>query len=176
MATTPRTYLGMADSAEIWRTNEGYKDGASSDGGDPPVYTGGTDYAARATGLKLAPAGADKESIFAALWLVVTHTMAVNVRLTPIVDGVEWDGSGDTSDERITLTLAAKTKRTTEKFLIPLSVPLLIAAIEQGRNAQRGTWFQVRVQTVGSLAEGDLIFEANILEFEPSEATTAVTQ
>lgn len=176
MATTPRVYLGLADSGVVWRMNEGYLDGPTSDGGDPPVYTGGVAYSVRAVSARVAPSGPKRESIFAQLELVVTHTMATVLRVTPILDGVTYDGTGGTQDLSIDITLADSTERVTEKFLVELAVPLIVATVNRGTNAMRGTWFQVKVETADDLAAGDLIFDLNVLEYEPSADTVAVTQ
>ncbi len=175
MASEPRVYFGRTDNSALWRTSEGFLDGPTSDGADPPAYTGGTAYSIRARGVKVAPSGPNAETMFAALMLVVTHTMAVDLVVTPILDGVAQDGTGGTSDERVTIELEAAEERVTQKFFLGLTLPYLVDAVEQGRNAQRATWFEAMVESSGDLAEGDLLLEANLLEFEPSEDTVAET-
>lgn len=176
MATTPRVYLGLAESGAVWRVNEGYLDGPTSDGGDPPVYTGGVVYSVRAVSARVAPSGPRRESVFAQLELIVTYSMASVIRITPILDGVAYDGSGDTTDESVDIELEAQDARVTQKFLIELVVPIIVSAVRRGVNAMRGTWFQAKVETVGDLAAGDLIFDINTLEYEPSTDTVVVTQ
>jgi len=176
MASVPRVYLGGTTTAQLYRTNEGFKDGPTSDGGTPPIYTGGVSYGVRARGVRVAPSGPDRETAFREFLLVVTHTMAVTVRVTPILDGVPYDGTGGTTDERVTIVLSAETARVTRKFVIGLSVPVMVDALERARVAQRGTWFEAMVETVGDLAAGDLLFEENILsDFEPAEETTVAS-
>lgn len=175
MATTPEVYFGLGGGSALWRVNEGYRDGPTSDGADPPVYTGGTAYSALLASCRIAPAGPRNNTVFPLLLLIVTHTMAVTVRMTPILDGVAYDGTGGTTDERRTIALVAKDDLTVEKFLLPLEIPLMVDAVERGRYAMRGTWFQAKVETVGALAAGTLIFEANVLDYEPAEDSVQVS-
>lgn len=175
MATTPEVYFGLGGGSALWRVNVGYLDGPTSDGADPPVYTGGAAYHATLASCRIAPSGPRQNTVFASLLLVVTHDMAVTVRMTPILDGVPYDGTGGTTDERRTINLTAKDDLTVEKFLLPLEIPLMVDAVERGRYAMRGTWFQARVETTGALAAGTLIFEAAVLEHEPAEDSITVT-
>lgn len=175
MATRPRLFLGLANSAALWRYGDGYLDGPTSDGADPPVYTGGEAFDAKARGVRVAPAGPENECVFVLLYFVATWTMGVDVRLTPVLDGVAYDGTGGTTDERVTLELEEQDEPVTRRFVIALTIPLLVATVERGRFAMRGTWFQADVETVSPLAAGDLIFEVSVLEFEPVEDTLTPT-
>jgi hypothetical protein len=131
---------------------------------------GGASYEMLALSQPVAPAGEAQEAVFCALTLVVTHTAAAVLRVTPVVDGQPHDGTGGTSDERFTINLEAASTRTTElPFEMGLSVPLMLGGVEVGRLGMIGTWFQVKVETVGGVgASGtDLIVDLVALEWEP---------
>jgi hypothetical protein len=127
----------------------------------------GVAYEFRGRSDRVAPAGIHGECIFPALYLAISHTMAVDLSLVPVVDDVELDP--------ITLTLEAKTARTLERFDVGLSIKIEDAlGVERGRCAPRGCWFQLLIYDDG-LAAGDLIFEQTQVEFEAVEVSlTAV--
>jgi hypothetical protein len=139
-------------------------------GGDNNIYEAGQGFAddgvayqVRARSDRVAPAGIDGECIFPAVYFAISHTMAVDLTIVPVVDDVELDP--------ITLSLEAKSARTLERFEVGLSVPLLDGVgAERGRIAPSGCWFQLLVYDDG-LAAGDLIFEQTQVEFEPVEST-----
>jgi hypothetical protein len=123
----------------------------------------GVAYEFRGRSDRVAPAGINGECIFPALYLAISHTMAVDLIVVPVVDEVELDP--------ITLSLTAKTVRTLERFDIGLSVPILDGLdVERGRCAPRGCWFQLLVYDDG-LAAGDLVFEQTEVEFEAVESS-----
>ncbi len=105
----------------------------------------------------IAPAGPGGESVFYGLTVVVLHTMAVTIVLTPIIDGVALETQN--------IVLTTKATRTREQIELGLSIPIMHAAVERGRCAPRGTWFQVRL-SVTAIATGDLIIEGVALEQE----------
>lgn len=149
-----KTYYGQAGGAKVFLSREG----ATDDG------TGFTVYA-KTRPVELA--GASGEAIFSALFLVVTWTMAVALRVTPIVDGVAYDGTNGTTDERQTVTLDAQTTRKSETFLLPTMRRLLDPVdpdITMSRYFMRGTRFQALVESVDELGEGTLIFDGLDLE------------
>lgn len=123
----------------------------------------GVAYVVRARSDRVAPAGIDGECIFPAVHLAISHTMAVDLLVVPVLDDVELDS--------ITLSLSAKTARTLERFEVGLSVPVLDGlGTERGRASPSGAWFQLLVYDDG-LAAGDLIFEQTEIEFEAVEST-----
>ncbi len=150
----PVLFFGRADtSADVFQTNLGSDD-------DGVVIT------PKALSNAVAPAGASGEAIFRNIYLTLTHDMAVDVRLTPIVDFVPLDGSGGQPDERQTLTLAGLGARTTTRFEFGLSRPSDLTPSPAFRNALRGAWFQLLVEAINGLAAGDLIIEQVELEIE----------
>lgn len=121
----------------------------------------------------LAPAGVDGEALFCNLYLTLTWTAGATLRVTPIVDGIPYDGV-DATDERKTLTLTARAKRKTQTFVIPLTRRLVDprdSAVTATRFYLRGGRFQVLMESVGILGEGDLILEAAVVEAEPMTDT-----
>lgn len=136
-----------------------------------------TDYTLRLENADFYPAGMGNEAIFPVCWLMLSWTMAVTVRVTPILDGVVYDGTGDTTDERLTFAVTAQTDRKTQTFEIPLTRPLLDSVdgvTEIGRLAMRGERIRLRVETTGALGTtGDLIVEGCLLEHEAVVGTLA---
>ncbi|KKM25825.1 hypothetical protein LCGC14_1591060 [marine sediment metagenome] len=105
----------------------------------------------------VAPAGVGGESIFTGLVCVFLHTMACTVVVTPIVDGVEL--------ETQSIVLGSEGTRTRVQVELGLSIPITHSAVERGRCAPQGTWFQVRL-AITAIATGDLIVEGVALEQE----------
>jgi len=116
----------------------------------------------------VAPAGAAGEAIFRNVYLTLTHSMLVDVRVTPIVDFIPLDGTNGQPDERTIISLPdlTGTQRLTERFEIGLSLPFPLTGTERFRNALRGAWFQVLIEAINGLAAGDLIFEQVELQHE----------
>lgn len=143
-------FYGQDSGNGLFKDNSGFQDD-------------GINYQARATSDPVAPAGPDGECSFYTLWLAATHTMAVTLRVTPIVDGV----AGATVD----LTLTTKATRTTEVF----EVGLKLATGSTVLTAPRGTWFQAKVETlvggVAAIATGDLLFDLSSLEYSIERET-----
>jgi hypothetical protein len=116
------------------------------------------------------PAGAQGEAIFTDCFLTLTWTTATTIRMTPILDGKPYDGTNGTSDERFVFTLDAQTTRKTQTFDLPLTVPLtdsLDTTSEIGRLAMRGQRIAIRLEVVGYLGDGDLIFDGVWVEYNP---------
>ena len=114
----------------------------------------------------IAPAGASGECIFTNVYITITHSMEVDIRLTPIVDFVAIDGTGGQPDERLVFSLPALGARLTERFEMGLSLPFPLTGTERIRNALRGAWFQLQAEALTPLAAGDLIFDQTELEYE----------
>jgi len=158
MAGTPIPTLffgGLDVAANVLQTNDGFQDNA-------------VDYIPSLLTNPIAPAGASGEAIFKNAYVTLTHSMAVDVRITPIVDFVALDGTGGQPDERLTITLAdlTATGRETDRYEMGLSVPFPLTGTERFRNALRGAWFQLLIEGINGLAAGDLIFEQIELEYE----------
>lgn len=156
MAGTPIPtlfYGGRDTEASVIETNQGFQDNSA-------------DYIPLAKSNAIAPAGASGECEFRNVYITITHSMAVDIRLTPIIDFVPQDGTGGTSDERLTFSLPALGARLTERFEMGLSIPFPIPGPTRFRNAPRGAWFQLLAEAEAPLAAGDLIFEQVELQFE----------
>ncbi|MCK5652735.1 MAG: hypothetical protein KAJ42_15200 [Gemmatimonadetes bacterium] len=146
-------YGGRDTEASVLTTNSGFDDN-------------GAVIVPLARSNPVAPAGASGEAIFKNVYVTITHSMAVDVRFTPILDFVPLDGTGGQPDERTTITLPGLPARLTERFEIGLSVPFPITGPTRFRNALRGVWFQIQAEAIGGLAAGDLIFDQTEIEFE----------
>lgn len=151
----PTLFFGGAITANVLQSNAGFDDN-------------GVDIIPLAKSNPVAPSGASGENIFTNAYLTLTHSMLVDVQITPILDFVPLDGTGGQPDERITISLPdlTATGRLTERFEIGLSLPFPLTGPERFRNAMRGAWFQLQAEVVGPLAAGDLIFEQVELEYE----------
>jgi hypothetical protein len=149
------TFYGQAGGPRIIQGRKGARDLGLA----YPIY---------AKSRVLAPAGVDGESLFTALYLTVTWTATVTFRVTPIVDGVPYDGV-DATDERKTLTVAARPTRKTQTFVVPLSRRLVDprdSSVVMSRFYLRGGRFQMLIESIGALGEGDFILENAVVEVE----------
>lgn len=150
----PVLFFGRADtSADVFQTNLGADDD-------------GVAITPQALSNAVAPAGASGEAIFRNVYLTLTHDMAVDVRITPIVDYVPLDGTSGQPDIRQTVSLGALGARTTTRFEFGLSRPSDLTATPAFFHALRGAWFQLLVEAINGLAAGDLIIEQVELEIE----------
>lgn len=146
-------YGGRDTEASVLEANQGFQDN-------------GADYIPLAKSNAVAPAGASGECEFRNVYITITHTMEVDILLTPIVDFVPLDGTGGQPDERLTFSLPALGTRLTERFEMGLSKPFPLTGPARFRNALRGAWFQLQAEAVAPLAAGDLIFEQVELQYE----------
>lgn len=158
MAGTPIPTLffgGIDTAAKVLQTNFGFTDD-------------GVAYVPSLLTNAVAPAGASGECIFRNLYITITHSMETDLRITPVVDFVPLDGTGGQPDERLVIPLAdlTATGRETDRYEMGLSLPFPLVGTERFRNALRGAWFQVLLEAINGLADGDLIFEQVELEFE----------
>jgi hypothetical protein len=152
---TPTLFFGGRDTeAGVLQTGVGFEDNT-------------VPYTPLAKSNAVAPAGASGECIFKNIYITITHSMAVDIRLTPIVDFVALDGTGGQPDERLVFSLPDLTpNRITGRFEMGLSLPFPLTGPERFRNALRGAWFQLQAEALTPLAAGDLIFDQTELEFE----------
>jgi len=161
----PTLFLGRADtSADVWKFGIGSSDGAGP-GGSPA----GDNITFLSKSVRVAPGGAGGEAIFTQFWIALTYDMdAVTLRFTPIVDGVVYDGTGGNPDLRQTLALTATPgTRKTERYEFALWLPYDDGVDTDAlRTDLRGTWFQLQIDTVGSLGDGDLIIDQPEIEYE----------
>lgn len=117
----------------------------------------------------VAPAGSSGECIFTTIFLAVTRSMGVTLRVTPILDGRRYDGTDGTSDERKQLVLAPSSERTTTAHEVPLSLPLydpVDLVTEVARLNMRGQRLALLVEATTPLTDGDLFFEDAVVEYE----------
>lgn len=146
-------YGGRDTEASVIEANVGFQDN-------------GADYLPLATSNAIAPAGASGENEFRNVYITITHSMGVDIRLTPIIDFVPLDGTNGQPDERLVFTLPPLAARLTERFEMGLSIPFPLTGPARFRNAPRGAWFQLKAEALAPLAAGDLIFEQVELQFE----------
>jgi hypothetical protein len=124
-------------------------------------------YVPSALSNAVAPAGASGEAVFKNVYITITHDMAVDIRLTPIVDFVPLDGTNGQPDERLIFSLPDLTPdRLTERFEMGLSLPFPLTGPARFRTGLRGAWFQLLAEAINGLAAGDLIFDQVELEYE----------
>ncbi len=107
---------------------------------------------------ELAPAGASADCTFERLYLTLTHTAACELLVTPILDGVALP-------ETHSIELQPEMERRSRVFDLPLSRVLEVGGVEAYRYALRGTWIAFRLETVGGIGEGDLIFDSLDVRF-----------
>lgn len=159
----PTLFLGSnGPTADVWQWDDGITDGEVLAGDGDPINM-------LALSVRASPAGVGGECIFTQFWIAITYDMdAVTMRFTPIVDGVVFDGTGGNPDLSQTLVLAGTPgTRVTERFEFGMSVPFDDGVnVDAIRTALRGAWFQLQVDLVGGLGNGDLIIEQPEIEFE----------
>jgi hypothetical protein len=117
----------------------------------------------------VSPQGPSGECLFTALFLSLTWSVDITLRLTPVVDGVAWDGTAGTTDERVTLALVGTGTRQTATYELPLTRALMDpidTSHELARFYQRGRFFQLRLESLGADPGGDVILEQPWLEYE----------
>ena len=147
---------------------------------DSGITDGGVRFEVSAVCDPITPDGEGGESVFVALWLTVTHTMAVTLRITPYVDGAA---------KPVTMWIlgappGASGARIIETREIPINDVLydsLDASVELARFAPRGrrVWLKVECLVtdpftstfVPGIGGGDLIFETVEVEFDKVQET-----
>jgi len=159
----PVLFLGSnGPTADVWQWDDGITDGEVLAGdGDPIIML--------SKSVRASPAGVGGECIFTQFWIALTYDMdAITLRFTPIVDGVVFDGTGGNPDLRQTLALVGVPgTRVTERFEFGMSVPYDDGVSTNAiRTALRGAWFQLQIDQVGGLGNGDLIIEQPEIEYE----------
>ena len=148
----PAAFLGSATSGDIYATDTG-----TSDAGEP--------IGIRIQSNPFAPAGATMDCTFERVYLTLTWSMDAVLLITPILDGVPLDRDSWTlalarpATGRRKYQVFERVMRRTKQSTIPYKYAL------------RGTWFALRIETVGQLGEGDLILDQVALEFEPLQPT-----
>lgn len=137
-------FYGQDGGNGLFKSDDGHQDDGQS-------------YSLVAKSEPLAPAGSDGECTFPAAYLTVIHTMAITLRLTPYVDGVAKTAKD--------IVLTTKSDRTLEMFEVGFAELHSPSGTERGRFHLRGTWFSLKVESLG-LATGDLLLEQAVLEYE----------
>ena len=109
----------------------------------------------------LAPAGTGQEAIFRNLYLALTRANPSDVPLNveAVVDETRYTVA--------TRTLEGVAGPKLELLEIPLTTAIMRSGSPVGRRHLRGTWCEFRLDTDGTLPDGDLVLEAAGLEFEP---------
>ncbi len=161
MSTLLSVYAGGGNVGTLWGLLETNQDGAE-------------DYTPYLESADLYPYGMQNEAVFTGCWIMLTWDTEAVVRVTPVLDGVAYDGTNGTTDERTYLDLAAQTARRTQTFEVPLTRRLLDSydgVTEIGRLAMRGQRIRLQVDLLGALGDGDLIFEGVLLEHEAALTT-----
>jgi hypothetical protein len=139
-------YLGEEGANGVYRFDAGYEDAAT------PVE-------AIVVPNWVAPGGIAADVLFSTLYLTLTWSTQVTVRVTPMLNGRRLDA------EAVELELLPNDPPVTRTFEIQLSEAVLDNDIEVTRTGLRGTWFTFEIRTVGLLGCADLFFEGAELEY-----------
>lgn len=143
----PRTYLGQDGGAGIYELDRGHQDAGAA-------------YEILAESRPLAAAGPDADCLIDRLYVALTFNMCVTLRVTPIVDEVDQESFD------ITCAVAPGERRRSRVFERELTVE------RNGyRTGLRGTWFSVRIESIGGLGAGDLILDAVSAHFHVEQPT-----
>jgi hypothetical protein len=130
-----------------------------------PAYTDfGTEYTLRARTVEVAPAGVGGACMFAATYLTISFNVPFSVRVTPILDGVEYWAEGV---DIVVSEAPADGRPETHLFEIGWSLPYQREGSErEARYAMMGRWFQVEIWAPCPEIGGILDFEDVEHEFE----------
>lgn len=144
----------------------------------------GTAVALRSTTSVWAPSGWWGEAVFRTCVVIFSTNVGATVRLTPVVDGVPYDGTNDAPDCRVSYTIAtpAAGERQVSREIIGVYRPIRFEGDPTvlGRVGLRGTYFQFVLDSIGAIdvpsgeANPDLRFEGVELDPEPARRTTQV--
>ena len=146
---TPRLLLGSARNGRILLVGETHQDAGQ------PVDI-------RATTNPLAPAGANRDCSFDRVYVTITRSAQVHLRCTPIIDFEHITGGMfDIELPRPPLRRSTVTERVLRR-LSPFG-PYL--------EGLRGRWFQLEIESVGGIFEGELILDQVDLEWEALSPT-----
>lgn len=137
------------------------------------VQDAGVGVRFRAVTQIFAPNGWKDEALFRTVTVVVSSTVGVDCRLTPIIDGLVCDGAAGRPDSRVAFSVPvpAAGARAVTKQQIGLFLPVIVAAVAVGRMGLRGTWVQVLLESTSEpvLPSGetnvDLRFDGIELDF-----------
>lgn len=149
----PILVLGQRAGAKLLRADKGFTDD-------------GTAIVVLAETEPVAPAGVTRDCLFDSVYLTVTWTMGVTLRLTPILDGELM------SEEAVDLNLEeqfagdTEGKRRFQPFVMRLNQDAFEGERLVGREGMRGTWFALRIASVGGIARGTLIVDGVSLEYD----------
>lgn len=177
----PSAFAGSASDGSVWLLNSGNDDA-------------GLDIPVRVQSNPVAPAGANADCTFDRLFVTLTWSIGVTLRVTPIVDGDKLEDA----QFDIVLDRPYGIRRQSQVFEKILRLTAIINGEPAFKYVPRGTWFAVLIETVGgrriSLAdlatygglpgevtpdgtvlrdpesvprrEGDVILDSALLEFE----------
>jgi hypothetical protein len=142
-----RIIVGRSGATKIFQWGSGYVDDA-------------TKYELLAKTDPLAPAGAGGECAFHAVYVYVSHEVAVPIVTTVFVDGAQ------VATKTVTLALPSARKRRIIKVPIIKRFPSSVTGYATASSfAGRGTWVQVQVETLwGANTPGYLCIEGIELE------------
>jgi len=156
----PILVLGRRSGNALLQVDEGYTD----DGEDIEVL---------AESVPVAPAGVMRDALFDSLYFTVTWTMGVTLRITPILDGEEI--TDEASDLELTERFESdgdEMPRRSRTYVKRLNRDLFDGETRIGRVGMRGTWFGVKIESVGGIGRGALLVDAVSLEFDDDLSET----
>lgn len=142
----------------------------------PATSDGGITFVPLALSNHLAPGGLGGEAMFYWAHLTMSWSMAAQLRISPVLDGVTdftplVVTGGTIEVVRPIITLAqqpgsANVQRRTETFAVPLLKKLVTAGVERSRSALRGRRLALLLESIGTLGTGELILEACEIEHQ----------
>lgn len=132
----------------------------------------------RATTATWAPNNWHDEAVIRTAVVVVSSNVGADLRITPIVNGVKYDGTNGNPDSRVTFTIPtpAAGERLTARPIVGLYRPIVFEGdgTVLGRVGLRGTYFQFQLDSIGAVVvpSGELNpdFRFEGVEFDPAPA------
>ena len=159
MSAALRVYAGQGGGDALFLLF----DGGTDDGANFPVVCESAPLNSEVGG----------EAVWPAVYLALTSAGDVVWKLTPIVDGVAYDGVS-APDETLLVTITGTGGRVTSEHLLPTTRGLydpVDPTTELARFFQRGKRFALRLEIVGAAPDADVILEKVEVEVEPVDSS-----
>lgn len=107
--------------------------------------------------------------------IIVSSNAGITLQVTPISEGIVYDGQSGRPDARISFTVPTPSgnERVPYRAKIGLFRPTVIDGVHRGRSGIRGTWFQLLIEStsdpvLGGESPADVRFEGIDLDYRPS--------
>jgi hypothetical protein len=153
----------------------GPPDGYAYRFGNGALDDGGTPLRPRAVTQVFVPASWWGEFLARTATIIVSSNAGLGIRVTPISEGVVYDGQDGRPDARVSFTVPTPSgsERVPYRAKVGLFRPTVVNGVAVGRSGIRGTWFQLLLETtsdpvLGGESPADVRFEGVDLDYRVS--------